>query len=84
LIIIFRSTGPVISTWRRWRSAGTAATRHASSRTERVAGPGSYTAQLSAFVAAVRDGVKPPTDAADGVLNMRTIDRVYAAAGRPA
>ena len=58
-------------------------TTSAGARTERVRGPGSYTAQLSAFLAAVRDGAKPPTDAADGVRNMRTIDAVYAAAGRP-
>lgn len=52
-------------------------------RTERVPGPASYVAQLSAFVAAVRDGATVPTDATDAVLNMRTIDRIYAAAGRP-
>jgi predicted dehydrogenase len=56
----------------------------AGTRTEHVAGPASYEAQLVAFVAAVRDGVKVPTDAADAVLNMRTIDRIYAAAGRAA
>lgn len=31
LMIIFRSTGPVISTWRHWTSSGTGATRQLSS-----------------------------------------------------
>src|SRR2546428_750420 len=38
LIIIFRSTGPVISTRRSWRSFGTDATRHSPSRTGLVSG----------------------------------------------
>lgn len=41
----------------------------------------SYTHQLEAFVRLVRDGISVPTDARDGVLNMRAIDAVYAAAG---
>jgi predicted dehydrogenase len=53
-------------------------------RVERVAGEPSYDAQLRAFVAAVRDGAPFPTDPADAVANMRAIDAVYAAAGRPA
>lgn len=56
----------------------------AGTRVEHVAGPSSYEAQLIAFVGAVRDGAKVPTDAADAVLNMRAIDRIYAAAGRAA
>jgi predicted dehydrogenase len=55
----------------------------AGSRTERVAGPASYDAQLCAFVAAVRDGTPFPTTPADAVANMRAIDAIYAAAGRP-
>lgn len=41
----------------------------------------SYTHQLEAFVRLVRDGVAVPSDARDGVLNMRAIDAVYTAAG---
>ncbi len=52
-------------------------------RTERVAGPPSYDCQLRAFVGAVRDGVKVPTDPADAIANMRVIESIYAAAGRP-
>jgi predicted dehydrogenase len=53
-------------------------------RVERVAGEPTYDAQLRAFVAAVRDGAPFPTDPADAIANMRAIDAVYAAAGRPA
>lgn len=50
-------------------------------RVERVKGEPSYTAQLRAFVAAVR-GVAPfATDAAHGVANMRVIDAIYEKAG---
>ena len=38
LIIILRSTGPVISQRRSWRSAGASATRHSPSRTSAVSG----------------------------------------------
>jgi predicted dehydrogenase len=51
-------------------------------RTERVAGPGSYDAQLRAFVAAVHDGAPIPTGPADAIANMRVIEAIYAAAGR--
>jgi len=50
-------------------------------RSERVAGETSYTYQLRAFVQAAQGGVSVPTDATDGVANMRVIDAVYAKAG---
>ena len=56
----------------------------AGTRVERVAGPPTYECQLRAFVAAVRQGTKVPTDPADAIANMRVIERIYAAAGRPA
>ncbi len=50
---------------------------------ETIAGDSSYACQLREFVAAVR-GERPfPTDAAEGVVNMRVIDDVYRAAGLP-
>jgi predicted dehydrogenase len=52
-------------------------------RRERLKGDATYTCQLRAFRAAVRDGAPVPTDAASGVLNMRAIDSVYRAAGLP-
>ena len=52
-------------------------------RGERVAGPSTYECQLRAFVAAVREGAPVPTGPADAVRNMRVIDAIYAAAGRP-
>jgi predicted dehydrogenase len=55
----------------------------AGTRTERVAGQASYDHQLRAFVAAVRQGTRVPTDPADAVANMRVIDAIYTAAGRP-
>jgi predicted dehydrogenase len=48
---------------------------------ERVPGEPTYTGQLRAFVAAVRDGVPVPTDAVDAVRNMAVIDDIYRAAG---
>jgi predicted dehydrogenase len=50
-------------------------------RSERVAGEATYTCQLRAFVAHVRSGTPVPTDADDGVANMRAIDAIYRAAG---
>ena len=50
-------------------------------RAEKVAGEASYTCQLRAFLAAVREGAPVPTDGADGVANMRVIDAIYRAAG---
>lgn len=52
-------------------------------RVERVAGEATYDAQLRAFVAAIRNGTPFPTTPADAVENMRAIDAIYAAAGRP-
>lgn len=50
-------------------------------RSERVAGPTSYSCQLRAFQSAVQDGEPVHTDAAHGVANMRVIDAIYKAAG---
>ncbi len=52
-------------------------------RSERVPGEASYTGQLRAFVAAVRDGAELPTDGRDGVANMAVIDAIYEKAGLP-
>ncbi len=57
-----------------WRSGGR-------THRERVPGEPTYTGQLRAFLAAVRDGAPVPTDAADGVRNMSIIDDIYRAAG---
>ncbi len=50
---------------------------------ETVRGPGSYTAQLSAFTTSIADGTPLPTEGADCIANMQTIDAIYAAAGLP-
>jgi predicted dehydrogenase len=50
---------------------------------ERVPGDATYTLQLRAFVAAVRNRTPPPTDGVDGVANMRVIDAIYDQAGLP-
>lgn len=50
-------------------------------RRERVAGRASYTHQLEAFVALLRDGTPMPTGPADAIANMRVIDAVYRKAG---
>jgi len=55
----------------------------AGTRVERVKGAASYDEQLRAFVAAVREGTPFPTAPADAIANMRAIDAVYRAAGRP-
>ena len=41
-----------------------------------------YSHQLAAFVAAVRDGVPFPTGVDDAIANMEVIDAIYRAAGR--
>lgn len=51
------------------------------SRSERVRGDATYTHQLRAFVAAVREGAPFPTDGAHGVANMQVIDEIYRKAG---
>jgi predicted dehydrogenase len=50
-------------------------------RVERLPGDATYTHQLRAFVAAVREGAPVPTDPSDATANMRVIDAVYRAAG---
>jgi predicted dehydrogenase len=50
---------------------------------ERVPGDATYTHQLRAFVAAVRDGVPTPTDPPQAIANMTVIDAVYRKAGLP-
>ncbi|MBX3025529.1 Gfo/Idh/MocA family oxidoreductase [bacterium] len=58
--------------------------RTAAGRTsERVAGDATYTHQLRAFVAAVRDGTPTPTDPPHAIANMAVIDAVYRKAGLP-
>ena len=56
-------------------------------RTEELGRRSSYTYQLEAFAAHLRDGAPLPTDADDAVANMQLIDNCYRAAGltpRPA
>jgi predicted dehydrogenase len=53
----------------------------AGARSERVAGPATYTCQLEAFVRAVRDGAPVPTHTGDAIANMTLIDAAYRAAG---
>ncbi|MGI5430052.1 Gfo/Idh/MocA family protein [Streptomyces sp. CA-179760] len=50
-------------------------------RTERLGTRSSYTYQLEAFAAAVRDGAPLPLDADDAVTTMELIDACYRAAG---
>jgi predicted dehydrogenase len=50
-------------------------------RVERVQGEASYTHQLRAFIALVREGQPVPTDPGDAIANMRVIDAIYARAG---
>ncbi len=52
-------------------------------RAETVPGDTTYLHQLRAFAAAVRGSRPAPTDAAEGVANMRLIDAVYRKAGFP-
>jgi predicted dehydrogenase len=53
------------------------------SRSERVPGEATYTAQLRAFRAAVLDGAPVPTSAREAVATASLIDEVYRAAGLP-
>jgi len=50
-------------------------------RVEHVRGDATYTHQLRAFVAAVRDGTPVPTGPEHGIANMKVIDAVYRKAG---
>ena len=68
---------PAVPQFYHWLTVRTAAGR----RRERVPGEATYTYQLRAFAAAVRDGTPVPTDAEHGVRNMRVIDAMYRAAG---
>ena len=52
-------------------------------KSETVPGDTSYTHQLRAFAAAMRGESSFPTDAREGIINMRVIDDVYRAAGLP-
>jgi predicted dehydrogenase len=52
-------------------------------RVEHVTGAPSYDEQLRAFIGAVRRGDPVPTDPPDSIANMRVIESIYAAAGRP-
>jgi predicted dehydrogenase len=62
-------------------------TTAAGTRTEELGRRSSYTYQLEAFAAHLRDGAPLPADADDAVANMQLIDDCYRAAGltpRPA
>jgi len=50
-------------------------------RREKVAGDATYTHQLRAFLAAVRDGAPTLTPPEESVANMRVLDAAYRAAG---
>ncbi len=52
-------------------------------RVERLRGDATYTHQLRAFAAAVRNGRNLPTGPEDAIANMRVIDAIYTAAGLP-
>ena len=52
-------------------------------RVERLPGKSTYEHQLRAFAACVNSGTPVLTSAADGVANMRVIDRIYEKAGLP-
>jgi predicted dehydrogenase len=58
-------------------------TRGGRSTAERVRGDATYTHQLRAFAAALRDGTPLPTEGEDSIANMRVIDAIYSAAGLP-
>lgn len=75
-IDVFNPIAPHILNWITVRSRGR-------TRRERVRGEATYTHQLRAFVAALRSGTPPTSDARDGIANMRVIDSIYAAAGLP-
>jgi predicted dehydrogenase len=50
-------------------------------RRERISGDATYTYQLRAFAAAVRNGTPVPTGPDEAIANMKVIDAVYSAAG---
>lgn len=53
----------------------------AGTRSERLQGDATYTYQLRAFVAAVRNRTPVPTGPEHGIANMRVIDAIYRKAG---
>ncbi len=72
-----RLTNPLApQVWNRITVKGRDGRRH-----ERVAGGSTYSYQLAAFAAAVRDGTPTLTPPADSIATMRVIDDVYRAAG---
>jgi predicted dehydrogenase len=79
---VFNPIGP--HALRRFTRAGLHLVRvrtRSGTRLERVEGASTYSCQLRAFTAAVREGKLLPTTAEDGVLNMRVIDAIYRKAG---
>ena len=58
-------------------------TRGNEQKRERIGGPASYTAQLTALCKTIRNGTPVPTEGDDSVANMRVIDACYRAAGLP-
>jgi predicted dehydrogenase len=73
---VFNPIAPQIFNWLTIRAAGR-------TRREHVRGESTYVLQLRAFVASLRSGMPPLTDARDGVAGMTVIDAIYAAAGLP-
>jgi len=53
----------------------------AGERVEHLGTRSSYTYQLEAFIASIREGVRMPTDSDDAVVTMRLIDECYRALG---
>jgi predicted dehydrogenase len=79
---VFNPTGPQFGYRMTVRRASTRGGRPERERI-RVEGARTptYTYQLRAFVAAVRDGVVPLTPPADAVANMEVVDAIYRASG---
>lgn len=79
---IFNATGPQFGYRMTLRRTGSGGGRPEKERI-RVEGAKTptYTYQLRAFVAAVRDGVVPLTPPADAVANMEVVDAIYRASG---
>jgi predicted dehydrogenase len=73
---VFNPIAPHVFHWLTVRS-------HGRTRRERVRGQSTYALQLRAFVAALRSGTPPTSDARDGIANMAVIDAIYTAAGLP-
>ena len=56
-------------------------TTEAGERVEHLGTRSSYTYQLEAFTAAVREGARMPTDSDDAVVTMLMVDECYRALG---